>query len=101
MGFGFEGAPSNCFQAVGQFDLSSNGLTLSFPTNLPGNLNRFVIERADVDPYHARLYLVRDECRFELSISKSVLHGGPWVAVPLAAIPPPRGQQPGVAPEKL
>jgi hypothetical protein len=98
-GFGFEGVPSNCFQAVGQFDLSSMGLTLSFPTNLPGDLNRFVIERADVDPYHARLYLVRDECRFELSISKSVLHGDQWAAVPLAAIPPPRGQQ--VSPEKL
>jgi hypothetical protein len=99
MGFGFEGAPSNCFQAIGQIDLSSTGLTLSFPTNLPGDLNRFVIERADVDPYHARFYLMRDDCRFELSISKSVLHGSLWAAVPLAAIPPPRGQQ--VSPEKL
>jgi len=101
MGFRFEGAPSNCFRAVGQFDLSSKGLTLSFPTNLPGDLNRFVIERADVDPYHARLYLVRDDCRFELSISKSVLHGDQWAAVPLAAIPPPRGQQRELPPEKL
>jgi hypothetical protein len=101
MGFGFEGAPPNCFQAVGQFDLSSNGLTLSFPPNLPGDLNRFVIERADVDLYHARLYLVRDDCRFELSISKSVLHGDQWAAVPLAAIPPLRGQQREVPPEKL
>ena len=101
MGFGFEGAPPNCFQAVGEFDLSSKGLTLSFPTNLPGDSNRFVIERADVDPYHARLYLVPDDCRFELSISKSVLHGDQWAAVPLAAIPPPRGQQREVPPEKL
>jgi hypothetical protein len=101
MGFGFEGAPPNCFQAVGEFDLSSKGLALSFPTNLPGDLNRFVIERADVDPYHARLHLVRDDCRFELSISKSVLHGDQWAAVPLAAIPPPPGQQREVPPEKL
>jgi hypothetical protein len=101
MGFGFEGAPPNCFQAVGEFDLSVKGLALSFPTNLPGDLNRFVIERADVDQYHARLYLVRDDCRFELSISKSVLRGDQWVAVPLAAIPPPRGQQREVPPEKL
>lgn len=102
MGFGFEGAPPNCFQAVGQFDLSSKGLTLSFPPNLPGDLNRFVIERADVDPYHARLYLVRDDCRFELSIGKSVLHGDQWAAVPLAAIPPPpRGQQREGPPERL
>jgi hypothetical protein len=100
-GFGFEGAPPNCFQAVGQFDLGPKGLTLSFPTNLPGDLNRFVIERADVDPYHARLYLVRDDCRFELSISKSVLHGDQWAAVPLAATPPPHGQQREVPPEKL
>ena len=99
LGFGFEGAPSNCFQAVGQFDLSSKSLALSFPTNLPGDLNRFVIERADIDSYHARLYLMGDSCRFELSISKSVLHGDQWVAVPLAAIPPPRGQQ--MSPEKL
>lgn len=65
LGFGFEGAPPNCFQAVGEFDLTSKGLALSFPTNLPGDLNRFVIERSDVDQYHARLYLVRDDCRFE------------------------------------
>jgi hypothetical protein len=101
LGFGFEGAPPNCFQAVGEFDLNSKGLALSFPTNLPGDLNRFVIQRADVDQYHARLYLVRDDCRFELSISKSVLHGDQWAAVPLAAIPPPRGQQREVPPEKL
>ena len=100
-GFGFEGVPPNCFQAVGQFDLSSKGLTLSFPTNLPGDLNHFVIERADVDQYHARLYLVRNDCRFELSISKSVLHGDQWVAVLLAATPPPRGQQREVPPERL
>jgi hypothetical protein len=99
-GFAFEGAPPNCFQAVGEFDLNAKGLALSFPTNLPGDLNRFVIERADVDPYHARLYLVRDDCRFELSIRKSVLHGDQWAAVPLAAIPPPRGQR-EVPPEKL
>jgi hypothetical protein len=102
MGFGFEGAPPHCFQAVGQFDLSSKGLTLSFPPNLPGDLNRFAIERADVDPYHARLYLVRDDCRLEFSISKSVLHGDQWAAVPLAAIPPPpRRQQPEMPPERL
>jgi hypothetical protein len=101
LGFGFEGAPPNCFQAVGEFDLNSKGLALSFPTNLPGDLNRFVIERADVDPYHARLYLVRDDCRFELSISKSALHGDQWAAVPLAATPPPRGQQRELPPEKL
>jgi hypothetical protein len=100
-GFGFEAPPSNCFQAVGEFAINQKGLTLSFPTNLPGDLNRFVIERADVDQYHARLYLVRDDCRFELSISKSVLRGDQWVAVPLAAIPPPRGQQREVPPEKL
>lgn len=100
-GFAFEGAPPNCFQAVGEFDLNAKGLALSFPTNLPGDLNRFVIERADVDPYHARLYLVRDDCRLELSISKSVLHGDQWAAVPLAAIPPPPRQQREVPPEKL
>jgi hypothetical protein len=44
---------------------------------------------------------VHDDCRFELNISKSVLHGDQWVAVPLAAIPPPRGQQPEVDGEKL
>jgi len=101
MGFGFEGAPPNCFQAVGEFDLTSKGLALSFLTNLPGDLNRFVIERSDVDQYHARLYLVRDECRFELSVSKSVRRGDQWAAVPLAATPPPLGQRREVPPEKL
>jgi hypothetical protein len=100
-GFAFEGAPSNCFQAVGEFDLNQKGLALSFPTSLPGDLNRFVIERADVDQYHARLYLVRDDCRFELSISKFVLRGDQWVPVPVTAATPPRGQQRDVPPEKL
>jgi hypothetical protein len=94
-GFGFDEAPPNCFQAVGEFDLDRNGLTLAFATNLPGDLNRFAIERSDVDNHQARFYLVRDDCRFELRISKLLRRGEEWVAVPLAATPPPRGQPPG------
>jgi len=100
LGVRFEGAPPNCLQAVGEFDLNAKGLALSFPTNLPGDLNRFVIERADVDPYRTRLYLTRDDCRFELSISKFFLRGDEWVPVPVAPATPVRGQQPGVGLDK-
>jgi hypothetical protein len=83
---------ADCFQAIGEYVVHRKGITFSFPTDLPGDVNRFVIERSDVDDDHARFYFVRDACRFELTIGKSVLRGGEWFAVPLAPTPPTPGQ---------
>jgi hypothetical protein len=82
-GVGFE-ASGDCFEAVGTFALDQSGIRFLFPTNMPGGVNQFTIERADVDLNRARFYFVRDKCRLEIEISRSVLRGGQWHAVPLA-----------------
>jgi hypothetical protein len=53
--FFFEGAPKQCLEAVGTFALDRDGATISFMAGLPGDINRFVIERADADAYRGRL----------------------------------------------
>jgi hypothetical protein len=92
--FSFDQAPPDCFQAIGEYVLHRNGITFSFPINLPGELNRFAIERFDIDNMNARFYFARDACRFEITISKSVLHDGERIALPLAPAPTPRTQGP-------
>jgi hypothetical protein len=90
--FYFEDRPETCFEAVGDFDIERLGLRfsflISFLTGLPGDLNRFVIERTDLDMNHGRLYFARGECRFELTVSQSVLRDGEWISVPLASAAP-------------
>jgi hypothetical protein len=63
----------------------------AFLTPLPGDLNRFVIERVDPDRDHGRLYFTRGDCRWEITIGKAVLREGEWVALPLAPIRRPDG----------
>jgi len=55
-----------------------------FATALPGTLNTFTIERTEIDADHSRLHLVRGDCRFELTIGKSIRRDGEWRAVPVA-----------------
>ena len=68
-----------------------SGIRFSFMTGLPGDLNRFVIERVDLDASRGRLYFTRGDCRFELTVTQSVLRNGDWVSVPLAQVPTPKG----------
>jgi hypothetical protein len=70
--FYFEDRPETCFEGVGDFHIERSGLRFSFLTGLPGNLNRFVIERTDLDANRRRLYFTHGDCRFELTISQSV-----------------------------
>jgi hypothetical protein len=88
--FSFDDRPETCFdfEAVGDFYIERSGLRFSFPTGLPANLNRFVIERTNLDAYRRRLYFTHEDCRFELTISQSVLRGGEWILVPLAMTAP-------------
>jgi len=85
--FYFEDRPETCFEAVGDFHIGRSGLRFSFLTALPGGLNRFMIERTDLDANRRRLYFTHADCRFELTISQSVLRGGEWISVPLVPIP--------------
>jgi hypothetical protein len=83
-GFAFEDKLPTCFEAVGDLRIERSALQFSFLTGLPGDLNRFMIERADLDASDGRLYFSRGECRFELTVSQSVLRNGEWISVPLA-----------------
>jgi hypothetical protein len=47
-------------------------------------LNRFIIERVEIDDDHSRLHFSRGDCRFELTVGKSVRQDDQWVAVPVA-----------------
>jgi hypothetical protein len=86
-GFGFEGVQT-CFDAVGDYLVEQNGVAFQFVTDLPGNLNRFVLERIDVDDDHSRLSLSRDDCRVEITIGASILWQGQWVARSIAPFIP-------------
>jgi hypothetical protein len=80
--FFFEG-PSNatfadCFQAVGTYEVSQEGVFFTFLRALPGNLNRFAIERNDINSYQGRLYFVHGGCRFQFTASGSRKYNSEW-----------------------
>jgi hypothetical protein len=83
----FDDEPQTCFEAAGDYQIERTGIIFSFLTGFPGDLNRFVIERTDLDANRSRLYFMRGDCRFELTVSQSVLRDGQWVSLPLAPSP--------------
>ena len=89
--FPFDDVPQTCFEAAGDYQIGRTGIIFSFLTGFPGDLNRFVIERTDLDANRSRLYFMRGDCRFELTVSQSVLRDGHWVPLPLAPSPLPKG----------
>jgi hypothetical protein len=82
-GAGFEGM-RDCFQAVGTYLIDQGGVTMLFPTGMGEELNRFFIERVDVDAEHSTLYLSRGSCRVGFTISASISREGSWVPLPIA-----------------
>jgi hypothetical protein len=96
--FFFDDTPPPCFEASGYYRVERTGVLFSF--SLPSYIgfvisgdavNRFLIERANLDESHGRLYFTRDGCRFELTFSQSVRRHGQWVALPLAPTQLPKG----------
>jgi hypothetical protein len=83
MGFPFDEAPQPCMDVLGEYRIASNSFAMAFFAPLPGGLNEFVLEGSDLDGSHARIYLTKDDCRFEFTISQSVMHDGQWMALPL------------------
>ena len=65
--------------------IDRSGVTLLFPIGLGGELNRFFIERVNVDPDHSTLFLSRGACRVAFTVSASISREGSWV--PLAIAP--------------
>ena len=75
-----EAALAECFQAVGTYEVSQEGVFFTFLRALPGNLNRFAIERNDVNSHRGRMNFLRDGCRLEMTFSgswKSQIGWGP------------------------
>jgi hypothetical protein len=81
----FEGAPAGCIDLIGTYVADQRGVTFSFLANLPGEINRFLIERIDQNGLSRRLQLTRHGCRLEITVTKSVRQGGLWLPVALAA----------------
>jgi hypothetical protein len=90
MGFPFDGAPKPCMDVLGEYRITRNGFALAFFAPLPGELNKFVLEGSDLDGSRARIHLTKDDCRFEFTISQSVLHDFKWIALPLRPLPEDR-----------
>ena len=80
--FFFEGPSeailADCFQAVGAYEVSQEGVFLTFLRGLPGNLNRFAIERNDINGHQGRLYFVQGECRMQITTSGSWKYHTEW-----------------------
>ena len=81
-GFFFEAPPkpvlADCFQAVGSYEISREGVFFTFLRGLPGNVNRFAIERNDVNGFQGRLYFVRGGCRLQVTASGSRKYNFEW-----------------------
>lgn len=81
-GFFFE-APSkaalaDCFWAVGTYDVGQGGVVFTFLRALPGNVNRFAIERNDINSYQGRLYFVDGGCRLQITAGGSRKYNSEW-----------------------
>ncbi len=85
----FDGAQP-CFDAIGDYLTDQRGVEFHFVASLPGQLNRFVMERVDIDDDHSRLYLTHSDCRFELTISASILAQNEWVPRSIALFVKPK-----------
>jgi hypothetical protein len=86
--FPFADKPQTCFEALGDYRIERTGIVVVFLTGLPGDLNRFVIERTELDTNRSRVYFERGDCRWELTVGQFVLRDSEWLALPLAPIVP-------------
>jgi hypothetical protein len=89
--FTVEDGPETCVEALGDYRTGRSGLQLNFFVPLPGDFNRFVIERADSDANSGRLYFTYGDCRWEVTVSMSIPRDGRWIALPVAPASPTKG----------
>jgi hypothetical protein len=73
-----EATLADCFHAVGSYEVGQEGAHFTFLRGLPGNLNRFIIERNDINSYQGRLFFVQDGCRIQLTFSGSWKYHAEW-----------------------
>jgi hypothetical protein len=87
MGFPFDDVRRSCMEVLGEYRITSNSFAVAFFAPLPGELNKFILEGSDLDGSHARIYLTKDDCRFEFTISQSVMRDFQWMTLPLHPVP--------------
>jgi hypothetical protein len=85
--FPFDAAPRSCMEVMGEYRITKNSFALAFFAPLAGELNRVVMDGADLDEAHAQIYLTHDDCRFEFTISQSAVRDGQSVPIPLRPVP--------------
>jgi hypothetical protein len=83
----FEDAPPSCMEVIGEYVMTKDSFAMAFFAPLPGELNKFVLEGTDLDESHARIYLTKNDCRFEFTISQSAIRNGKSVPIPLRPLP--------------
>jgi hypothetical protein len=93
-GFPFDDAPKSCMDVFGEYQISKSRFAMAFFAPLPGELNKFVLEGSDLDPSHGRISLTKDDCRFEFTVSQSVMRDGQWIALPLRPVPDDKTAKP-------
>jgi hypothetical protein len=84
----FEEIPQTCVEAFGELSLNQRGISFSFPTHFPDDLDRFTVEHRRLDDFRAQLLLVGRNCRVEMTIGKAIRADGRWVSIQLDAIYP-------------
>jgi hypothetical protein len=87
LGLPFDDAPKSCMDAFGEYRITKNSFAMAFFAPLPGDLNKFVMEGSDLDETHARIYLTKNDCRFEFTITQSAMRDRQWSALPLRPVP--------------
>jgi beta-lactamase regulating signal transducer with metallopeptidase domain len=84
----FEEIPQACVEAFGELSLNQTGISFSFPTHFPDDLDRFTVEHRRLDDFRAQLLLVGRNCRVEMTIGKDIRADGRWLSIQLDAIHP-------------
>jgi hypothetical protein len=66
-----------CFHAIGTYDINPRGVIFAFLGG-PGDINRFVVERKEINRYATRLDFIGGECRLQVTIGGSTWYNFDW-----------------------
>jgi hypothetical protein len=80
--FEFEGSPRSCVSLVASYAVTRNAVAFEL-ISLPDAANNFSVNSQGIDDYRGRVFFIRDDCRFEFVVAKSLRYADQWLAVPL------------------
>jgi hypothetical protein len=87
MGFPFDEAPPFCMELIGEYRMTKNSFGLALFVPLPGELNKVVMDGVDLDQSHGRIYLTKNDCRFEFTIGQFAVRDRQSIPIPLRPVP--------------